>query len=1159
MADFVHLHLHSEYSLLDGACRVRDIPRAAAEAGHSAVAITDHGVMYGAVAFFRACREANVKPIIGCEVYVAPRSRHQKEGKGDTSGNHLVLLCKNEEGYRNLIAMVSTSFTEGFYSKPRIDMELLERHHGGLIALSGCLAGYIPRMITLGNMKAAEEYALRMRELFGEDFYLEIQDHGIADETTVTAALCRISESTGIPLVATNDVHYIKKSDAEIQATMLCIQTNNVITDGRPIGFETDEFYYKSTEEMERLFGHIPGALENSVHIAEKCNFSFAFDRVHMPGFPTPNGVSHGEHLAALTEAGLLRRISDGQIDFSCGTEAEYRKRIAYELSVIGSMGFDGYFLIVRDFIAYAKEHGIPVGPGRGSGAGSMVAYCVGITDIDPFRYGLLFERFLNPERVSLPDFDTDICYERRDEVIAYVRHKYGEDHVAQIVTFGTLAARAAVRDVGRAMGLPYAEVDAVARLIPRTLNVKIADALARRELREKYESSETVRKLIDVAMALEGMPRHASTHAAGVVITEEPLSHYLPLSTNGDAVVTQYDMDTVAALGLVKFDLLGLRYLTIISDAERAVREEEPGFDITKVPIDDEATYRLISEGNTSGIFQLESGGMRQLLTEMRPRTIYDITAAIALYRPGPMDSIPHYLACRAGREAPVYEVPELKDILGDTHGCIVYQEQVMQIFRVLAGYSYARADIVRRAMSKKKASVLNAERADFVAGAAAHNVPMAAAEALFDRMQSFAEYAFNKSHAAAYATLSFRTAYLKAHYPRQYMAALLTSVLGDLTKTAEYIAEATRAGIAVLPPDINESRSTFSVSHGNIRFGLLAIRNVGRPFVEAILSERKGRPFCSFQEFLERMSGHDINRRQVEALIKCGAFDRLGVFRSRLLAVYERMIDEQNDRDRANVSGQMDIFSIDRSPQTPTEYRYPDIPEFGIRELLMLEKESSGMYFSGHLIEDFSGHIKRLSCLPIADIIEAFAESEDGNDRLCDGSRVTVGGIISRRTNKTLKNGSTMCFVTLEDRYGEIDCVVFPNMLETYGRLLVTDAAVAVRGKLSVKEGERPEIILSEVIPLISDSQVAPSSSGSSASEERKKRLFLRLRSLESDECRMAMRILAKYPGDTAVAIYDSSSEKYVTVSDRRVLAEDGLLSALYRLLGRDNVILR
>ncbi len=1155
MQDFVHLHLHSEYSLLDGACRVRDIPRAAAAAGHKAVAITDHGVMYGAVAFFRACQKEGVKPIIGCEVYVAPRSRHAKDGKGDSSGYHLILLCKNEAGYRNLIAMVSASFTEGFYAKPRIDMELLEAHSEGLIALSACLAGYIPRMILLGDMKRAEAHAVRMKEIFGDDFYLELQDHGIADEKTVADALIGLSAKTGIPLVATNDVHYLKREDADIQATMMCIQTNTVITDGRPLGFTTDEFYYKSTDEMRALFGHIEGALENSVRIAEKCDFSFTFGDLHMPSFPVPEGVTHRELLLRYTEEGFRLRVRRGEIDFSVGTEEEYRKRFLYELSVIGEMGFDGYFLIVRDFIAYAKGKGIPVGPGRGSGAGSMVAYCVGITDIDPFRYGLLFERFLNPERVTLPDFDTDICYERRDEVIAYVRGRYGEDRVAQIVTFGTLAARAAVRDVGRAMGLSYGDVDAVAKLIPRGPKVTIKDALRKEELKERYESSETVRRLLDTAMALEGMPRHASTHAAGIVVTEEPLSGTLPLATNGDAVVTQYDMDTVAELGLVKFDLLGLRYLTIIADAERAVRAHTPDFRIENAPLDDKKTYALLSSGKTDGVFQLESGGMRKLLISMQPKSIFDITAAIALYRPGPMDSIPRYLACREGREQPHYEVPALADILGDTEGCIVYQEQVMQIFRTLAGYSYARADIVRRAMSKKKEAVLAAELSGFIKGAAERGISEEAARSVFDRMHRFAEYAFNKSHAAAYATLSFRTAYLRAHHPREYLAALLTSVLGDQTKTAHYIAEAARIGISVLPPDINKSERIFSVEEDGIRFGLLALRNIGGPFTDAIIAERRSGPFRSFQDFIERMGSREINKRQVESLIKAGAFDPLGVYRSRLLASFEKMMDELADRTRANVSGQLDIFSMGGDADIPTsgEFSYPDIPEFSLRELLSLEKESLGMYFSGHIIDEYRAALDALSATPISEIFEAFEESEDGNERFSDGTRVELGGIISRRQTKNLKNGTVMGVITVEDRYGEIDAVAFGKTMERYGNLLIPDTAVAISGKISVREGQRPEILIFSVAPL------APPSPEKKPNTVKEKRLFLRVRSLEEDTCRMALRTLAKIPGDCEVVLYDRSAEKYVTATGYRATITEELLSSLYRILGQENVIYR
>ncbi len=1154
MKNFVHLHLHSEYSLLDGACRIREIAKAAAECGHRAVAITDHGVMYGAVSFFRACRDVGVKPIIGCEVYVAQRSRLMKEGKGDASGYHLILLCKNEVGYRNLIAMVSSSFIDGFYMKPRIDLSLLKEHSEGLVALSGCLAGYIPQMILLGDMKGAEEYALTMKGIFGKDFYFEIQNHGIPDEATVVSALVELSRKLNIPLVATNDVHYIHRGDAEIQATMMCIQTNSVLSEGRPLGFETDEFYYKTTKEMTELFGEVPEALENTVKIADMCDFSFTFGKVHMPTFPAPEGISHGELLARYVEEGFRNRVDEGRITFAERTEEEYRARIAYELSVIGTMGFDGYFLIARDFISYAKEHQIPVGPGRGSGAGSMVAFCVGITDIDPFAHGLLFERFLNPERSALPDIDTDLCYVRRDEVISYVRERYGEDRVAQIITFGTLSARAAIRDVGRAMGLPYAEVDEIAKMIPQGPKVLLADVLAGGELRKRYESSETVKKLMDTAMALEGMPRHASTHAAGIVITEEPLSTTLPLATNGDAVVTQYDMDTVADLGLVKFDLLGLRYITVIAETERAVQAHTPSFRMAEVSTEDSATYALLSAGKTDGVFQMESGGMRKLLIGMRPRNIQDITAAIALYRPGPMDSIPHYLACREGKETPYYEVEALADILKDTEGCIVYQEQVMEIFRKLAGYSYARADIVRRAMSKKKSDVMEAELVGFVAGAAERGISEAAAKAIFAKMQKFAAYAFNKSHAASYAMLSFRTAYLLAHYPAEYLASLLTSVLGDQNKTAQYMAEGVKRGIRMLPPDINESQKLFSVSGRHIRFGLLALRNVGEPFADAILRERSLSPFRSFQDFLERMYPHGMNRRQVEALIKSGAFDSLGVYRSRLLSSYETMLNELSEKHHANVSGQMDIFSSGSSQEEALQsFAYPELPELDMHELLVLEKESTGMYFSGHIIDDYSEHRDSLSCHSILDINAAFSGGEEGNERYYDGARVTVGGLLTRRTDKNLKNGTTMCVLTLEDRYGEIGAVAFSKTLERYGSLLRPDMAVVLEGKLSYKEGQLPEVVVYSVAELRKNGEAEVQT----AKKTPPVRLYLRVPSL-GDECtHAALRAVKMAKGSTEVVLYDSSTSKYVTASEYRTNVSEALLLALAEILGSQNVI--
>ena len=893
--DFVHLHLHSEYSLLDGACRIADIPKAAKAAGQSAVAITDHGVLYGAVAFYKACKAEGIQPIIGCEVYVAPRTRFDKDGRRDISGNHLVLLCKNQKGYENLIAMVSKSFTEGFYQKPRVDIELLKAHSEGLIALSACLAGFIPRAITGGDYTGAREHAKLLSDIFGKgNFYLELQDHGIPEQKEVNAELIKMAKDMELPLVATNDVHYLRKLDADNQAVMMCIQTGNTLADGKPIGFETDEFYFKSAAEMSALFRETPEAITNTVEIAERCRFDFAFGNLYLPKIASEHGQPPRELLRAFTFRGLEDKIQKGYISFETYTKEEYVARAEYELSVIEQMGFTDYILIVRDYVNYAKEHGIAVGPGRGSGAGSLVNYLIGITDVDSLKFDLLFERFLNPERVSMPDIDVDFCYERRDEVIRYVSEHYGPEHVAQIVTFGTMAARAAIRDVGRALGMNYAEVDRVANLVPRELGVTLNDALKRKELKELYESDANIARLLDTARALEGMPRHASTHAAGVVITDREVSSYVPLAVNGETVVTQFDMDTVAELGLVKFDFLGLRYLTIIDDAERLIREKDPNFDIRKIPFDDAETYKLISAGQTGGVFQLESKGMKQVLTQLCPDCIDDVIAAIALYRPGPMDSIPQYIERRHGRGRTEYKHPALERILSKTYGCIVYQEQVMQIFREIAGYSLGKADIVRRAMSKKKASVMEAERELFLAGAKERGMREADAAELFEDMASFASYAFNKSHAASYAVITYQTAYLKTHFMAEYYAALLTSVLGDFTKTAEYIGECNKARISVLPPDVNESISTFGTAGGKIRFGLLALKGVGRLFVEQIIQNRKQNgPFISFEDFITRMGGYDLNKRQVESLIKSGAFDGLGVYRSQLLASYEKIIE--------------------------------------------------------------------------------------------------------------------------------------------------------------------------------------------------------------------------------------------------------------------------
>ena len=1161
MADFVHLHLHSEYSLLDGACRISDIPAMAKKMGHSAVAITDHGVLYGAVAFCEACRKEGIKPIVGCEVYVAPRSRHLKEGKGDQSGHHLVLLVKDRIGYRNLCRMVSRSFTEGFYSKPRVDLELLEEYHEGLIALSGCIGGTVPRFILAGDMDSAEKYALKMNSIFGEgNYYLEIQDHKMDEERQVREGILSISKATGIPMVATGDVHYLRRGDAQTQAILMCIQTGTTVADGRPMGFQTDEFYYKSTEEMARTFAAFPKACENTVRIAELCSFDFEYGKLHLPAFPAEGGESTESLLRRLAQSGLAEKAEQGMLDLVNHPMEEYESRLQYELGVIHSMGFDDYYLIVQDFIAYAKNCGIPVGPGRGSGAGSLVAYAIGITAVDPLRYELLFERFLNPERISMPDFDVDFCYDRRGEVIEYVKQRYGQDHVAQIVTFGTLAARAAVRDVGRAMGMSFQETDVIAKLIPRELGVSIKDALDRKELKELYDSSEQVKNVIDVAMALEGMPRHASTHAAGVVITEKPVYEYVPLSGTGDGIVTEFDMDTVAKLGLVKFDFLGLRYLTILNEAERSIREKFPDFDLLRIPLDDTKTYRMLSQGETLGVFQLESGGMRQMLTGLQPSNIQDVIAAIALYRPGPMDSIPQFVARKFGREPVVYHTPMLEDILGVTYGCIVYQEQVMQIFQRLAGYSLAKADLVRRAMSKKKEDVLAAEEEGFVRGCGENGISPETARTIFREMESFAKYAFNKSHAAAYGILSYRTAYLMCHYKAHFLAALMTSVLGDSAKLADYIGYAHKMGITVLQPDINKSRVTFSERDGSIVFGLLALKNVGRPFIEALIAEReKNGPFTSFSSFLDRMAFADMNKRQLEALIKSGAMDCLDALRSQLLATYEEQLVSRSAQKRANISGQIDLFAaLDGDlGGDGFAFEYPEIPEFTLRERLRLEKESCGMYFSGHLLDEYKDELSRLKYVPIREIMRDVEEKGEDSSYL-SGKNLSIVGILTKKSVKTTKNGGDMAFVTLEDRQGEMEAILFPKVFDQIGGELIVDTPFWIVGTLSYKEDELPKILVNRIAP-IQKAPVRPAVTPSSSAAAGGSRLCIKVDRLESPIGQKALAILTRYPGSVPVAIYASAQKKYFQPKHITVDPSEQLIGELSRLLSRSNVVLQ
>jgi DNA polymerase-3 subunit alpha len=1009
---FVHLHVHTEYSLLDGACRIRDLPKLVKELGQTACAITDHGVMYGAVDFYRACKAEGIHPIIGCEVYVARRTRFDKQHEFDAESRHLVLLCKNETGYRNLSYMVSQAYIEGFYIKPRIDMELLRAHSDGLIALSACLAGEIPKRLMNGDYSGAKAYALEMRGIFGEDFYLELQDHGIAEQTEVNRGLLRLHNETGIPLVCTNDSHYLRKEDAESHDVLLCIQTGKTVDDENRMRYEPRNFYIRSTEEMETLFAGYPDAVANTEKIAEECQLEFTFGKYHLPEFKLPEGYDSPTYLRKLCDEGFAQRYGQAK--------PEYRKQLDYELDMIEKMGFTDYFLIVSDFVRYAKSRGIPVGPGRGSAAGSMVSYCLEITDIDPMKYDLYFERFLNPERVSMPDIDMDFGDTRRGEVVEYVRKKYGDDHVAQIVTFGTMAARAAIRDVGRALNMTYAEVDVVAKLVPAgpgALHITLQEALKlSKQLADMYREEPKVKKLIDTAMALEGMPRHASTHAAGVVITKLPVYEYVPLARNDDAIVCQYVMTTLEELGLLKMDFLGLRNLTVLDDAVKMVREREPDFALDKIPDDDAETYDMISRGQTAGVFQIESTGMTGVCVGLKPQSIEDITAVIALYRPGPMESIPRFIACKHDPKLVTYKHPRLVPILSVTYGCIVYQEQVIRIFQELGGFSLGQADMVRRAISKKKAKEIEKERQAFVYGDAergikgciANGIDEKTAQAIYDEIYDFANYAFNKAHAVSYAVVAYQTAYFKCHYTKEYMAALLTSVLDNSDKVAGYIGECRDCGIALLPPDVNRSSDRFTVEPGGIRFGLVAIKNIGRGFIQSVVREReRGGSFTSLQDFCDRMYDcGDMNKRAVENLIRSGAFDSMGARRSQLLAVYEKVLDGIGNVRRRNVEGQIDFFGMSAANSTVETVVMPDIPEFTATERMHMEKETTGLYLSGHPMVDYRATARDSGAVTLNEVLED-VNGEEGPTRFADGMPVTVAGIVASSKTRPTKNG--------------------------------------------------------------------------------------------------------------------------------------------------------
>ena len=1066
---FTHLHVHTEYSLLDGACRIDRMFDQLKAMGQTACAITDHGVMYGCVAFFDAAKAAGIKPIIGCEVYVATRTRFDKVNRID-GNNHLILLCKNETGYKNLIKMVSAGFTEGFYSKPRIDKELLEKHHDGLICLSACLAGEIPRAILAGDYDRAKQTALWYRDLFGEgNYYIELQDHGLEEDQVVLPQLIRLARETGIPMAATNDAHYITKEDAKMQSILLCIQTGKTINDVDRMEFQTDEFYLKSTDEMYDLFSMVPEACENTNKIAEQCNFAFTFGETKLPYFKAPDGMENQAYFEKLCWEGLERRYP-GKV-----TDA-LRERLTYEINVVKTMGYTNYYLIVYDFINYAKSHDIPVGPGRGSGAGSLAAYCVGITDIDPIRYNLIFERFLNPERVSMPDFDVDFCYERRQEVIDYVNEKYGRDHVAQIVTFGTMAARAAVRDVGRVMGMSYQDVDRVAKLIPTDLKMTLKKALeVSPDLKTLYDGDSQVHELINTSLKVEGMPRHASTHAAGVVITRDPATEYVPLSTNDGLPVTQFNMVEIERLGLLKMDFLGLRTLTVIHDTEMAVRHtKDPDFRIANLDYDDPDTYAMLTKGETEGIFQLESTGMTQVLVSMRPKNLEDIIALISLYRPGPMDSIPTYLRNRKDPSQVTYKTPQMAHIVDVTNGVVIYQEQVMQICRELAGFSFGQADNVRRAMSKKKLKVMEAEREHFVhgckepgkecAGCVANGVPENVANEIYDDMISFASYAFNKSHAACYAYVAFQTAYLKCHYPHEFMAALLTSVLDNTSKVIEYTTECQRLGIKVQQPDINISRGGFTADGGLIRFGLNAVKSVGRDVIDAVIKERTHQPYRSLYDFCKRLRGVGLNRRALENLVKAGAFDNLGATRHGMLESVEGILKSVENDARQNLDGQMDLFGLmgGGSDDKPADdYKIPNLPEYSAGELLKMEKEVSGLYLSGHPLDAYRAQIAQIATCTIAQLL-----GEDAKQ--FDNQTVTFVCTIVKNKIMTTKSNTLMAFTTVEDLTGSMEMIVFPRILAECRAALQENAVVVANGRVSVKEDEAARVLVEGVQPI-------------------------------------------------------------------------------------------
>ena len=1143
---FTHLHVHTEYSLLDGCCRIKRLIDRAAELNQKSIAITDHGVMYGVIDFYKYAKEKGVKPIIGCEVYVAPRSRFDKQ-KGAFGGySHLVLLCRNNKGYSNLIKLVSAGFTEGFYSKPRVDKELLQKYSEGIICLSACLAGEIPKYLMSGDFEKAKETALWYRDIFGaENYYLELQNHGIAEQEKVNIGLLRISKETGIPLVATNDVHYINKDDHRMQRVLICIQTGSTTSSENPLEFKTNEFYLKTEEEMKNALPNFPEALENSAKIAERCNVEFEFGKIKLPKFDIGDR-DHFEYFKEKCVKGMHRIYGDKP-------SKEVVDRLQYELEIINKMGYVDYYLIVADFVNYAKSQNIPVGPGRGSGAASLAAYCIGITGVDPIKYNLFFERFLNPERVSMPDFDIDFCFVNRQKVIDYVINKYGDDHVSQIVTFGTLAARAAVRDTGRAMDIPYAVCDKIAKLIPYSPGMTIARAMeGSSELRGLYETDSQIKELIDMAQSLEGMPRHASTHAAGVVISDLPVAEYVPLAVNDDAVVMQYTMTSLEELGLLKMDFLGLRNLTVIDEAQRFIRRDNPDFDIEKIPLDDKATYTMMGKGLTDGVFQFESDGMKNVLRQFGPRGIEDLTAILSLYRPGPMDSIPKYIHNRHHPEDITYLTPLLKPILEVTYGCIVYQEQVMQVFRALAGYSFGRADIVRRAMAKKKHAVMQKEREFFLygekdekgniicEGAVNRGVDEEKAKKIFEDMSSFSSYAFNKAHAAAYSFVAYRTAYLKCHYPAEYFAALMTSMMDNSGKIALYTAECRKMGIKILPPSVNYSLAGFSPYKKEIRFGLLAIKNLGLGIIERLINEREQNgKYSSMYDFCFRNYSREFNRKALEGLIKSGALDGLDDNRRQMLYNIEGTLSAVENEKRFSSQGQLNLFEEMGTPNVFIPHKMPEMEE----ELkLSLEKEATGLYLSGHPMDKYISFLENAGFAKTVDILTG---------KYGDGKRVTLAGIISQIKVRQLKNNSLLASGQIEDIYSSISITIFSKAYNQYKELLTIGEPIIFTGKISEREDRETELICEKVEPIPeSAKQFKPQ-------KKMKKGLYLKVPSVESEDFQNAKKILEKYKGNNPVYILCEDTNRLLGAPENLfVREENSLFDELFDVLGEERV---